>query len=122
MPGGRTPRNVIVNKRSLKEMPHDDGPTRSRKISDQGQGSAKRTHRGGAEETRRLARVQVCSHTRQRQSVVVVISLASVSTLFALQNGHMVGRVTASFPADSNIVLPSRQVLLQSQPVIDALA
>jgi hypothetical protein len=46
----------------------------------------------------RLAMVHVSSHSRQRHNVVMVMALAAVSTRLLWQNGHTVGRVTASLP------------------------
>jgi len=51
-----------------------------------------------------LAIVQVSSHVRHRQSVVVVMTLANVSTTLLLQNGHIAGRITFSLNWDSDIV------------------
>ena len=50
-----------------------------------------------------LAVVHVRSHPRQRQKVVAVMTLASVSIALPLQNGHIVGRATGSLACDSNI-------------------
>jgi hypothetical protein len=52
----------------------------------------------------RLAIVHVSSHSRQRHKVVTVMVLAIVSTRLPWQNGHVVGRVTASLNRDSDIV------------------
>ena len=54
------------------------------------------SHRGRGEEARRLERVQVCSHSRQRQKVVTVMTFASVSMILPLQDGHIAGRATIS--------------------------
>jgi len=54
-----------------------------------------------------FAIVQVFSHSRHRQQVAVVITLASVSNRLPWQNGHMAGRVAASAEYDSNIVAVS---------------
>jgi hypothetical protein len=48
--------------------------------------------------------VHVSSHSRQRQNVVTVMVFASVSMILPLQNGHLVGRVTASLSRDSDIL------------------
>ena len=58
-----------------------------------------------AEDAARLAIVHVPSHSRQRHNVVTLITFASVSIIFPLQNGHAVGRVTVSLTGDSDIVL-----------------
>ena len=50
--------------------------------------------------------VHVRSQCRQRQHVVTVMTLASVSTALPLQNGHMVGLATnASENRDADIVV-----------------
>jgi len=52
----------------------------------------------------RLAIVHVRSHSRHRQTVVSVITLANVSTTLFLQNGHMLGLITFSLNWNSDIV------------------
>lgn len=52
----------------------------------------------------RPAIVQVPSHSRQRHKVVTVMVLANVSIRLPWQNGHAVGRSTASLNRDSDIV------------------
>ena len=51
----------------------------------------------------RLASVQVCSHSRQRQTLVIEMTLASVPTILPSHDGHLVGRVTASAGRKSDI-------------------
>jgi hypothetical protein len=48
--------------------------------------------------------VQVCSHSRQRQTDVTEITLAKVPMILPLQNGQAVGRDTASAGRESYIV------------------
>jgi hypothetical protein len=55
------------------------------------------------EDAARLAIVHVPSHSRQRHNVVTEITFASVSMILPLQNGHVVGRVTASLIVDSDM-------------------
>ena len=54
-----------------------------------------------------FAIVQVFSHSRHRQQVAGVITLASVSNRLPWQNGHMAGRVAVSAESNSNIVAAS---------------
>jgi hypothetical protein len=61
-------------------------------------------HRRRVEDAARPAIVHVPSHSRHRQKVVTVMTLANVSTILPLQNGHMVGRVTAVLNCDSDIL------------------
>ena len=65
-----------------------------------------------AGDTARLAIVHVSSHSRQRHKVVTVMVLAMVSTRLPSQNGHVVGRVTASLNRDSDIVAMFLSVVL----------
>ena len=58
--------------------------------------------RGG--EAARLSIVHVFAHSRQDHNVLTVIALAIVSTRVPRQNGHVVGRVTASVSSESDIV------------------
>ena len=51
----------------------------------------------------RLEIVQVWSHSRQRQNDVTVMTLASVSMILPLQNGHAVGFAAGSLNGDSRI-------------------
>jgi hypothetical protein len=62
-------------------------------------------YRKVVEERARLAIVHVCSHSRQRQNVVRVMTFASVSMLLPLQKGQTVGRATTSSPRDSVILI-----------------
>jgi hypothetical protein len=55
------------------------------------------------EDMARLARVHVCSHSRQRQTLVSEMTLASVPTILPSQEGHLVGRATASAGRNSDI-------------------
>jgi len=52
-------------------------------------------HRARVEEALRLWIVHVRSHSRHRQNVVMVMTLARVSMIVPLQNGHDVGRATS---------------------------
>ena len=47
--------------------------------------------------------VQVWSHSRQRQNDVTVMTLASVSMILLLQNGHAVGFATGSLNSESRM-------------------
>jgi hypothetical protein len=49
--------------------------------------------------------VHVRSQERQRQNVVTVMTLASVSTVFPWQKGQAVGRATSSWLRNSFIIL-----------------
>ena len=51
-----------------------------------------------------LAMVHVRSHSRQRQAVATVMTLASVSKILPLQNGHPVGRATSSANCESRMM------------------
>ena len=55
--------------------------------------------------------VHVPSHSRQRQNVVTVMVFASVSMILPLQNGQLVGRVTASLGRVSVILVVLRDRL-----------
>lgn len=57
------------------------------------------------EDALRLAMVHVRSHSRQRQNVVTVMTLASVSMILPLQNGHAAGRATSSANRESGMML-----------------
>jgi hypothetical protein len=54
-----------------------------------------------------LESVHVPSHSRHRHNEVTVRTFARVSMIFPLQNGHIAGRVTASFTRDSDMVVNS---------------
>ena len=49
--------------------------------------------------------VHVRSHSRQRQNVVTVMTLASVSMILPLQNGHAAGRATSPANRESGMLL-----------------
>jgi hypothetical protein len=57
------------------------------------------------EDALRLAMVHVRSHSRQRQHVATVMTLASVSMILPLQNGHAAGRATSSVNRESSMTL-----------------
>ena len=58
------------------------------------------------------AMVHVSPHCRQRQSALSEMTLASVSMILPLQNGHAAGRVTGWSPSrDSNMVVVSSILL-----------
>jgi hypothetical protein len=57
------------------------------------------------EDALRLAMVHVRSHSRQRQNVATVMTLASVSMILPLQNGHAAGRATSSANRESGMML-----------------
>ena len=57
--------------------------------------TGRRPYRARVEEALRLWIVHVRSHSRHRQNVVTVMTLARVSMIVPLQNGHDVGRVTS---------------------------
>jgi hypothetical protein len=48
--------------------------------------------------------VHVPSHARHRHNVFAEMTLASVSMILLLQNGHAAGRVTTDGDCDSDIV------------------
>ena len=68
-------------------------------------------HRERDRDTGLFAIVQVFSHSRHRQQVVGVITLARVSNRLPWQNGHLSGRVAVSATCESNIgVFPNAEV------------
>jgi hypothetical protein len=56
---------------------------------------ARKSHLKRAADALKPAIVHVRSHLRQRQKVFMVMTLANVSMIVLLQNGHVVGRVTS---------------------------
>jgi len=68
-------------------------------------GSLKGTHLKRVGDVLKLAMVQVRSHSRQRQSVVALMTLARVSMALPVQKGHAAGRATAPANCESAMML-----------------
>jgi len=69
-----------------------------------GEQNCREPQRGRGSDAATLLIVHVSSHWRHRQSVVTVMTFASVSKTVPLQEGQWVGRATVWLDGDSGIV------------------